>query len=49
MDVFLRFRPVFLKVGEIVPSGAILICKGAKKTKGAKILNYQMESNGPLS
>jgi len=26
---------VFLKVGEITPLGAILMSKGAKKTKGA--------------
>ena len=30
-----RATPVFLKVGEIAPLGAILICKEAKKTKGA--------------
>jgi len=31
---------VFLKVGGIAPKGAILMGKGAKKTKGAKMLNY---------
>jgi len=33
-------RPVFLKVGGIAPLGAILMGKGAKKSKGVKMLNH---------